>query len=137
MIDTIDVHDHLCQGSCTGKNVCLAQFWGFCRSAHISIDPQRLRNQSSDTKASSKRQQSIGGPRAYAKTMPFVATVSRQRGAQQARQRPCKVCKKRASFYCDDCSTPSKNVLYTLCVTGTQRECYKPHLEAGAYARYM
>ncbi|DBA00396.1 TPA: hypothetical protein N0F65_012927 [Lagenidium giganteum] len=53
-------------------------------------------------------------------------------GSSKRVQRLCSVCRRKASFFCDDCSTPSKNVLCTLCGPGTGQECYKTHLEAGA-----
>ncbi|DAZ98901.1 TPA: hypothetical protein N0F65_002626 [Lagenidium giganteum] len=53
-------------------------------------------------------------------------------GPSKRVQRLCSICRRKASFFCDDCCTPSKNVFCTLCGPGTGRECYKTHLEAGA-----
>ncbi|ETN00434.1 hypothetical protein PPTG_24270 [Phytophthora nicotianae INRA-310] len=48
----------------------------------------------------------------------------------QRAQRRCKICKKKASFYCATCSDCNEESYFALCRTMTGRTCYHQHLEA-------
>ncbi|KUF85147.1 hypothetical protein AM587_10003738 [Phytophthora nicotianae] len=48
----------------------------------------------------------------------------------QRAQRRCKICKKKASFYCATCSDCNEDSYFALCGTMTGRTCYHQHLEA-------
>ncbi|DAZ96672.1 TPA: hypothetical protein N0F65_009235 [Lagenidium giganteum] len=118
---TIDVHDHLRQGFLRWRETFLAYREESQRDGALGSGIADF-NTFVDRLAYQLIHNNYATSRATRKRV----------GPSKRVQRLCSVCRRKASFFCDDCSTPSRNVFCTLCGTGTGRECYKTHLKAGA-----